>query len=66
MTYANRTGPRRTAPLFLACLWFLPTTAHAAEPVEQWGLLEIELSGPSDGNPFLEVDVSAAFTQDTS
>jgi len=66
VTCANGTGPWRTAPLFLACLWLLPPSAHAAEPVEQWGLLEIELSGPSDGNPFLEVDVSAAFTHGTS
>jgi hypothetical protein len=31
--------------------------------VEQWGLFEITLNGPADGNPFLDVDLSATFTQ---
>lgn len=39
-----------------------PRTAVTA-PVEQWGTFEIKLSGPSTGNPFLEVDLSARFTQ---
>jgi len=32
-------------------------------PVEQWGIFEVELSGPTTGNPFTEVDLSARFTQ---
>jgi Domain of unknown function (DUF5060)/Domain of unknown function (DUF5605)/Protein of unknown function (DUF4038) len=42
----------------------MAAAAKAAEPVEQWGLFEIELSGPSEGNPFLDVEVSAVFSQD--
>ena len=30
--------------------------------VEQWGMFEVELDGPSDGNPFLDVEVRAEFT----
>jgi len=39
--------------------------ADAAAPVrsvEQWGIFELELQGPSDGNPFLDVTVSATFS----
>lgn len=36
--------------------------ARAAD-VEQWGLFEITLKGPADGNPFVDVQLSATFTQ---
>lgn len=29
--------------------------------VEQWGLFEVELHGPADGNPFIETELSADF-----
>lgn len=29
---------------------------------EQWGLLEVSLPGPSEGNPFVDVQLSARFT----
>lgn len=29
--------------------------------VEQWGVYEIELLGPKDGNPYMEVELSAVF-----
>src|ERR1700733_3917389 len=35
---------------------------EAAE-IEQWGLYEISLKGPSTGNPFHDVALSAQFTQ---
>src|ERR1035437_2062910 len=31
--------------------------------VERWGVFEISLPGPTNGNPFLEVKLSARFTQ---
>src|SRR5262245_39747115 len=34
---------------------------RAAE-VEQWGMFELTLRGPADGNPFVEVELSATFT----
>lgn len=41
-------------------------SASAAEParraVEKWGTFELELKGPADGNPFVDVRVSAVFT----
>lgn len=49
----------------LAGLWLASAVAPAAEPVEQWGTFEIALSGPADGNPFLDVDVAADFTHGT-
>jgi hypothetical protein len=33
-----------------------------AESVEQWDTYEVVLKGPADGNPFLEVKLSATFT----
>ncbi len=36
-----------------------------AEPMaEQWGLFEVALNGPTNGNPFIDVQFSARFTQD--
>jgi hypothetical protein len=44
---------------------FLGPPALAAEtPVEQWGIFEIALKGPSTGNPFVDVDLSAVFTRE--
>jgi len=36
---------------------------NAAGGVEQWGLFELSLSGPSSGNPYTDVQWSATFTQ---
>ena len=38
------------------------TPAVAKENIEQWGLFELTLPGPSIGNPFKEVTLTAAFT----
>jgi hypothetical protein len=37
--------------------------ADTPKSVEQWGLYEVELNGPADGNPFTETDLSATFRQ---
>ena len=61
----------RSRPLVFAGLaWiFLALSLRAATPeltqpqtVEQWGLFEVSLKGPSDGNPFTEVRFTATFT----
>ncbi len=52
---------RTVSALALSCFWF---AAQAAEQtVEQWGVYEISLKGPETGNPFLDVTLSATFTQ---
>ncbi|MHC4252878.1 MAG: DUF5060 domain-containing protein, partial [Planctomycetota bacterium] len=33
------------------------------ESVGRWDIFELELAGPSEGNPFLDVELSARFTQ---
>jgi hypothetical protein len=51
---------------FTACLVALAAgmvLGQAAAEVEQWGIFEISLKGPTTGNPFLEVNLSARFTQ---
>ena len=35
----------------------------AASPVQQWGIFEVRLNGPSGGNPFQEVSLTASFAQ---
>ena len=35
----------------------------AAEEVERWGIFELALDGPSEGNPFLDTILSAQFRQ---
>lgn len=47
--------------LGISCVWL---TARAVEQtVEKWGVYEVALNGPMNGNPFLDVAFSAAFTQ---
>jgi len=36
---------------------------QAAGPVERWGTLELSFTGPANGNPFLDVELSAVFRQ---
>ncbi|MEP1445266.1 MAG: DUF5060 domain-containing protein [Paraglaciecola sp.] len=38
------------------------TQVDGVDVVEQWGIFEVALDGPSDGNPFLDVQLSAQFT----
>ena len=47
--------------LFVISLWSVPAVADPS--VEQWGIYEVKLPGPSTGNPFTEVDLSARFSQ---
>jgi len=35
-----------------------------AETVEQWGIFELVLTGPTNGNPFTDVHLAARFTKD--
>lgn len=49
--------------LLLACALLLSAAGAQAGPVEQWGTAEIELAGPKDGNPFVDVELSATFRQ---
>jgi len=43
----------------------LPALAMAAAtPVEQWGIFEVSLNGPTNGNPFLDVQFSARFSNE--
>lgn len=37
--------------------------AAESNAVEQWGVFEVTLKGPADGNPFTDVTLSAKFTQ---
>jgi hypothetical protein len=56
----------------IAVIWLLVAAgllfrvgAAAPDTVEQWGIYEVELKGPSDGNPFLDVRFSAIFSNGT-
>jgi hypothetical protein len=43
-------------------LWTCAVLAGAsAQDVEQWGQWELNLTGPADGNPFLDVELNATF-----
>lgn len=39
-------------------------SAPAADRIEQWGLFELALPGPSTGNPFRDVTLTARFTHE--
>jgi hypothetical protein len=53
----------RSALIALAICAFFPVVARA---VEQWGIFELALKGPANGNPFTDVKFSARFTQGTN
>src|SRR3954470_5026216 len=42
-----------------------PTTSlkSVREPREQWDYLEVSLPGPSSGNPFVDIQLTATFQQ---
>lgn len=54
--------------LLICFLTLIPIAAlnaqsdRAVETVEQWDIFELTLEGPSEGNPFTEVDLSAEFS----
>ncbi len=64
----RRTAYRRSV-IFLALLLFaaflpgLASATDASSVVEQWGVFEITLPGPASGNPYLETELSAIFSQ---
>jgi hypothetical protein len=39
----------------------MPAVKAQGASVEQWGIYELTLNGPADGNPFVDVDLSARF-----
>jgi hypothetical protein len=49
--------------LCLLGLILAASSPAAAQAVEQWGIAEVTLRGPSGGNPFTEVEVSAHVAQ---
>jgi hypothetical protein len=51
-----------TLRLLAAGLLFAAALPSPAAAVEQWGLFELALRGPTDGNPFVDVELSATFT----
>ena len=48
---------------FLTIFLALPGANTPAEEVERWDIFELTLQGPSDGNPFMDVKLSAEFKQ---
>jgi hypothetical protein len=40
------------------------TVINSTANVEQWGIFELALQGSAEGNPFLEVELSASFTHE--
>src|SRR5450756_446015 len=51
--------------VLLSLLFFVPSS-FAQSTVEQWGVYEVALNGPTNGNPFLDMKFSARFTQGDS
>jgi len=52
--------------LTLICFVAWRVVGAAQSPVERWGLFELTLKGPTNGNPFTDVKFSARFTQGTN
>ena len=57
----------RTILCIVIVAFLLPASLRAADQtVEQWGLFEVALKGPTNGNPFLDVQFGAKFSQDNN
>ena len=51
----------------VASLCVCVQVAHSAPPdVQVWGMAEVSFRGPQNGNPFVDVDLKATFTQGRS
>lgn len=46
----------------LIIIFLLPTILLSQDKIEKWDMFELTLHGPSTGNPFMEVELSADFT----
>jgi len=53
----------KTKYLLFILFLFLSSQISAQDKVEQWGIYELTLPGPSAGNPFVGVTLSAVFKQ---
>ncbi len=62
-----RRGARLSAVIFFAIVANILCSAAplGGASVARWSIYEITLPGPTDGNPFLQVDFSARFTDGT-
>ena len=49
--------------ILISCMICLASLSSAEAKVEKWGIYEIALQGPNDGNPFLDVQLRATFRQ---
>src|SRR6187402_3152145 len=58
-----RRSPRWFGLAFILASLLGSIAVHAADSVEQWGMYEVTLKGPTNGNPFLDVRFAARFAQ---
>jgi hypothetical protein len=68
--HSSGSSARLVQPVWRTFIWFAALTSFAfqlaAANVEQWGVFELALSGPTNGNPFVDVELSARFKQGTN
>ena len=63
-TDVGKDGTMRAAILGVCVLLgAIPMSFGNTNEVERWGMFEVSLTGPESGNPFLDVELSAMFTQ---
>jgi hypothetical protein len=67
-TFSSPMKSIRSLVIAFAVLFAGALSSFAAAPttVEKWGVFELELKGPADGNPFVDVRLSAVFTNGTT
>jgi hypothetical protein len=61
----NRFFAGRFAAVALCLLSLTNSWAASSGNAEQWGIYEIQLKGPTNGNPFIDVRLSAVFNNGT-
>jgi hypothetical protein len=62
-TYEVTRNGRVLGAAFAIFLLTLGLPVRAANAIEQWGIYEVTLTGPTNGNPFLDVRFAAKFSQ---
>jgi hypothetical protein len=65
MAHAKAAGRRRLTPEIITQLGGLPVSGNAQHMSTQWGLFELALNGPCEGNPYCDVALTASFRSES-
>lgn len=63
--FSGRSSNTAACIAITVCFLFSCQSTKSYEKVEQWGVFELELQGPEEGNPYLDVELHATFEDES-